>query len=66
MTESSSRKEQEMVHRHRLIQGRETREKDGNDLEDCLDKMANRPDAIKFRAILCGYMVLCDVECFLN
>jgi hypothetical protein len=54
-----------MVH-HRLKQGRETREKGGYSLGDCLDKMANRPDAMKFGGIVCGDTVLCDIECSLH
>jgi hypothetical protein len=36
--------------------------KGGNGLRECLNKMANRPDAIKFRAIMCGYKVFCEFE----
>jgi hypothetical protein len=55
-----------MAHHHRLRQGRETREKGGNGLGNCRDKMANLPDTIKFRAIGCGYKVLSDIKCSLH
>jgi hypothetical protein len=59
-------KEYEVVHHHRLRQDREAREEGWNGVENSLEKIANRPDAVKFRAIVCGCKVLCHIECCLH